>query len=275
MKQKLISFFILFISIESVAQDTLNIKQDSLDFKFRYYGYLGGFFPFVNSSIQIDPGDGGLGAILSFEDLLNLNENPSVIKAGVRARATRRSFFNFNYFKIRREGLVELDRDIQVGDTVIHAGASLSTKLESSYFGLTCGYALIVKPDWHTSISFGIRAVEFKTDFNYSLLSSSGSYSSSTLIPVALIGINIGGYMLPRLYGHYSFETFRLSINGIGIQVYESRLGLEYYVLKNLGAGFGYSNIMYSVKEIPFNDTFDGKISYNLTGISFYLTSRF
>lgn len=278
MKKRTYAFFTIALLICSLgnAQDSLKVKNDSLDFRYKYYASIGGFFPFTSTSIQLNPEDKGFGTIISLEDMFNIDENPSLINAGAYARISKHSSFNANYFYLSRNGHVgETDREIQIGDTSISVGAELNIASKVSYFGLTYNYLFIAKPDWHAGLNFGVRAIHFDLDLDYKALSKTGSYSSEITIPIVLYGLNVQGYMLPSLKGSYVFEMFRLSVNGISGLVYESRLSLEYYLLENLGLGFSYNNILYNINEIPFSETFEGNIKYNMGGVAFYLTARF
>jgi hypothetical protein len=278
MKKRIYAFLIFALLISSIgkAQDSLKVKEDSLDFRYKYYASLGGFFPFTNSTIQLNPKDRGFGTIISLEDMFNMDENPSLVNAGAYTRISKHSTLNASYFYMSRSGHIGgTDREIQIGDTSVSVGAELNITSKLSYFGLTYNYLFIAKPDWHAGLSFGVRALHFDLDLNYRLQSETGSYSSDLTVPIALLGLNAQGFMLPRLRGSYSFEMFRLSVNSVSGVVYENRFSLEYFLLENLGVGFGYNNILYNVNEIPFSKSFEGNIKYNISGVAFYLTGRF
>ena len=109
----------------------------------------------------------------------------------------------------------------------------------------------------------------------YGVNNQNGEYEKSIAIPIVLWGFFAEGYMTPRLRGIYTFEMFKLSVEGISGLVYENRFGLEYYFLKNLGAGISYNQILYRIQDIPFSDRFDGDIGYALSGIQLNLHARF
>jgi len=191
MKKITIASFVIALLTCSVgkAQDSLDVKQDSLDFRYKYYANLGGFFPLTNSTIQLNPKDRGFGTIISLEDMFNMDENPSLVNAGAYVRISRRSTFNANYFYMSRSGYIgETDREIQIGDTSIAVDAELNITSKLSYFGFTYNYLFIAKPDWHAGLSFGVRALHFDLDLNYLLPTETGSYSRELTVPIALLG---------------------------------------------------------------------------------------
>jgi hypothetical protein len=279
MKNKFILLFALLSCVFAQAQDTSQPKsnEDSLDFAYKYYVRGGGFFPLVSSTIQINPTNSGIGAIINMEDFLHLSSSPSLFSAEGTTRITKRSMFIVNFFKMNRHGHIETtDRELQIGDTTLEIGAQMNTDLSLNYMGLTYNYLFFAKPNWHAGVDAGVRFLNFSAEFDYTTNGGrEGAYATSFTVPVLLFGVNIQGYLLPKLKGNYAFDMFRLSVNGVAASIYESRLGVEYYFLKNFGVGFGYSSILYDISELPLLDNFNGNINYSISGVSTYMTIRF
>jgi hypothetical protein len=90
-----------------------------------------------------------------------------------------------------------------------------------------------------------------------------------------LVGIHGSGYITDRFLARYSMEYFQLSVEGIKIVVLENKFSLDYYIIRNLGIGVGYSTSIYNVKEIPFDSDFKGRVRFGFAGFQAQLSARF
>lgn len=251
-------------------------SQDSLDFENRYYFAVQGFFPTVKTELLINPENSGVGTFLSIEDIFKLNDRPSLVRFEAKLRLTKRSSFNVNFYNLVRKGHREyLSDTLTIGDTTISASASLDTKFTTAYMGLTYEYSVFRQPNWNGGLSVGLRALSLGVNFKAKLNQYEGEIDESIVVPVVLFGMHINGYLLPRLRGGYSFEVFTLTIEGIKGTVYDTDFFLEYYFIKNLGAGFGFHNTYYNIKEFPVSSNFNGEVNFQVQGVNLFLKARF
>jgi hypothetical protein len=240
-----------------------------------FYINAGAFFPETETQFQAD-GEHGIGTLIFVEHFLNADKNPFVFTANAWLKVTKRSSFTLRYFHYVTTGHIESsESQITIRDSVIYLGATIDSRWTMDYAGLNYNYSIFAKPTWNAGLSFGLRTAFFNFLLDYETPNRSGSYDAQFPIPVALLGLFIDGYMMPNLRGTYSFEMFRLSINNLSGLVYENRFGLEYYFLKNLGAGFSFNQFLYKIDEVPLNDSFNGHVSYNLSGLQLNLHARF
>jgi len=248
--------------------------SDSTKVSPKLYVNAGVYFPESTTTFRVD-GQNGLGTLIFVEEFLHMERHPLVFTANLIYKASRRSIISARYFYYHATGEFKISEDLTIRDTVINVGAYLKSDWTNNYFGLNYNYAIFSKKEWSAGLSLGLRASMLKIKLEYGTNTKSGEYKTSLPLPIALWGLFVEGYMAPRLRGSYSFEMFRLSMGGIGGLVYENRFGLEYYFLKNLGAGISYNQILYRINEIPFNDRFDGNVSYSLNGLQLNLHARF
>jgi hypothetical protein len=268
-------FFCCCQQASASDQDSTKVQKDSTRSQYKLYINAGAYFPEATTTIQIN-GQHGLGSVISVEDLLHVDRHPVVFSANLLWKITRRSTLSARYFHYQVTGeFGNSEHQFTIRDTVVDIGATLKTKLTHNYFGLNYNYAVFSQKQWSAGLSLGLRTSITAIKLNYEVQGKSGEYKNSLPIPIILWGLFTEGYMAPRLRGTYSFEMFRLSINGISGLVYENRFGLEYYIIKNVGIGFSYNQIFYKLKEIPFSDRLDGEFSYNLSGLQLNLHARF
>jgi hypothetical protein len=270
-----ISYCILIALAACSFKTMKGASSDTASFTPKLYVNAGLYFPESTTTFQVN-GTNGLGTLIFVEQFLHVDRSPLVFTANLLYKITRRSIVSARFFNYNVKGNFEVsENNIQIRDTMISLGANLKTKWTNNYFGLNYNYAIFSKPKWSSGLSFGMRMSMIKIKLDYDVQNKTGEYASSLAIPIVLWGLFAEGYMAPKLRGSYSFEMFKLSVNGISGLVYENRFGLEYYFLKNLGVGFSYNQILYKINEIPFNDRFDGDISYSLSGMQLNLHARF
>lgn len=266
----------LAFSVHLSAQSYMESTGDSI--APRVYFNTGFFFPNMTTSLRVDS-DRRLGTELGLEDDFNFEENLSVFYAQAVLRVKKRSQFVMAYTNMKRTSSIELDENIEVGDTIFYLGANIDLRFDVNYFALTWRYSFFNNANWNAGLSFGVRAAQFVVDAEAQANGNSNSiaYGESTSVtaPAPLIGVHGAGYLTDRLLARYSLEYFGVSISEIDINVLESRASLEYFIFKNVGIGAAYSTSRYRVKDIPLSDNFDGRILFDFSGGNLFLSARF
>ncbi len=274
MKHKYLLLFFTFISSQLFA-------QDSTDFKHNYYISSGIYFPDVVTEVRIDSKRFGLGTVLSLENSFDFAEKPTLFRVDGYGRISKRSAFTASFFVMNRNSSKTLEREfnVKVGDfidTTFVKGATINSSLDNNFIGLTYHYDAFRRPMMNAGFDVGARLTSFKMNFSFKPFNGEEkSYQESLIIPVLLIGLHTNGYLTPRLRGGYKFEFFRLNIDGIKGSVYDSKIMLEYYFIKNLALGVSYNSIAYNLDEFPLSENFTGKIKFQISGMECYLSARF
>ena len=240
----------------------------------RVYVNAGLYYVGMTTSLRVDS-DLGLGTDISLEDDFKMPSQLSVFRTEAVARVKERSQFVFLFTSMKRSRDVSIDEDIEFADTTFYVDADLSTFFNVNYLGFTWRYSVWNKPGWNAGFSVGLRAMNIKAGLEATLNDQSYQRESSVWAPSLLVGIHGAGYLNSRLLARYSMEYFQLNIEGIKANVLENSFSVEYFVLKNVGIGAGYGTSAYVVREIPFNEDFDGKVKLVFGGFKTYLTARF
>ncbi len=242
--------------------------------KYRYYIYGGAFFPVSETKLSVDGSFAGTS--IDVENDFKLKGKGVSFRAEALAQFSPRSAVSLTYFSVFRHGETKLDRDFTYGDSTLNVGARLNSYFNIRFMGATYRYSVFYNKTWSLGLAAGLRVLN--VDVGATAERNNGSTYSNSLsvyIPVALIGLHGSAYITPRLLGRYSFEYFGLTIQGINGKVFDNRLTLEYYILKNFSLGCSFTNIKYSVTNFPINSRFDGNVSYSVSGFALYLGARF
>ena len=264
--------FALGVAFQGSAQRYLD-KDSTLHNPFLYIS-AGGYSVEMETRLRLDS-ERGLGTDVSLEEDFKLLNDQFVFRTDAFLRVKKRSQFNFSYTSIQRSRTATLDRDISILDTTFYVGADVKFFFDTYYYALTYRYSFFDKVNWNAGLSFGIRAIEFRTGINGTLNENTYGDKTSFWAPAILVGLHGSAYLTPRLLGRYNFEYFQVSVEDIEVNILETSASLEYYIHKNVGIGVAYVTNEYLVKKIPFNDSFDGKVTFNFSGFSLLAVARF
>lgn len=266
--------FGLFYVTANLIQAQSYIGKDSVYHNPRVYLSMGGYAVDIETQLRLDS-DNGLGTSISLEDDFNLINKGFVFRADAIARVKRRSQFKFSYTSINRSRNLEIEDDISFADTTFYVGAKADFYFNTYYYALSWKYSLFEADNWNAGFSVGLRMIQFKTGIDASFNGSEYGSQSSIAAPAILFGLHGSGYLTPRLLGRYSFEYFQLSVADLSISIIETSASLEYYIIKNVGLGVAYSTNDYLVKDVPFDDGFKGRITFEFGGFSLLAVARF
>jgi hypothetical protein len=241
----------------------------------RIYLYPEYYVPAISTTVRVDsPLQGyGLGTTLNLENELGFDKTKAMLR--FQAIVGRGSQIALSFMNIDRNGSAILTRDIAFDDTVYHVGANANAYFNSQIFGVSWRLSIINNPIITAGLSIGGKWIQAETGINVQSGELIYSRDVKAGVPVPLAGLHASVNITPQLMGRASAEYLHLSIRGYSATAEDYRIAAEYYFLKNLGAGIGYSFMKYQVNKFPFNNDFSGEIDYSLKGFSFLLAARF
>lgn len=240
----------------------------------KVYVNAGYYFPNVSTQIRVDS-EAGIGTDISLEDDLKLDANLSVFKAGALVRLRNKSQLDISYTSFKRNKSVALARDIDFGDTTFYVGARADVQFDVSYYALTWRYSFFNEPNWNAGLSLGARGVQIKAALGAQVHSTAYAREARATAPALLLGVHGAGYLTPRLLARYRLEYFYLSVSGLDITVLENDASLQYFITENIGVGGSYNSNGYRLRDIPLNESFDGKVIFAFGGFNLFVTARF
>jgi hypothetical protein len=282
------TLLLIFISFSSIySQGKYNDKQlDSIEYargikkypKFKFHILTGGLFSDIDGSVIANNKVIGVGTKLDFEDNLKLDKYITTYRVGAIFDLNDKSSFSANFFVINRKSNIILTDTIEFGDYKFDPNANFDFEMDFTYFGLNYTYNFVSKPQFKTGATAGIRLfnIKFMGTGNVTTNNQTTTKTSDekVLAPGVLIGLNSSVYFLPRLLNRSSIEYFHVKINPITASLFEAKLGLEYYVHRNIGIGLmAFVNVI-KIRSDSEED-FNGEVNYSFKGLSLYLVARF
>jgi hypothetical protein len=242
---------------------------------------LGGFFQKFTTTIRVDSATLGRGTEISLEDDLGISANQTNFRADGYWRFGRHARVDFGYTGWNRGASRTLDRDIVVGDTTYHAGATLDSRIRVSLVEAYYGYSFWNTPKFEAGLQLGVSAIinSVNVEGTGSLTggggSASGSFSSQTrslTAPVPAIGAQLRYTIVPSLLVSGRIRGMSATIDNVKGSVVEGRAGLDYYPWKNVGIGAAYDYM--DIKVSKQNDP-TLELDYKYSGPMVYLSLVF
>ncbi len=275
MNQFTVSFFfiVLVTSIAGNANAASDRDSPMLDDQFALY--LGGFFPQVSSTIQLDGKIIGDGNEISFENAFGLEDSKSVLWGGARWRISRRNMLEFEFADLNRNGSVTVVSDpIEIGDSVAQVGARIDSFFDVTLGRLTYGFSIMKDEKKEILLKAGLHIADLGVGFqlsgavcvdgevppNCSVFGSTPRLESeSVTAPLPHFGAAFNYAFTPTLGMRFQVLGFALEINDIDGSLVEIDADLIWQPWEHfgLGAGLRYFNVNIEAKKSGRKAEFD------------------
>ena len=259
------------------SQDWAAVK--GMDERFRLD--LGGFFQKFETTVRVDSEKYGQGTEVGLEDDLGLSSNQANFRADGYWRFGRHGRLDFAYTGWNRQADHVIDRDITIGDTTYHAGASLDSRLRVTLVELYYGYSFWNTPKFEAGLQLGLSGAFSKTAFEGTGTISGGGQSTggtfstedrSLVAPIPAIGIQVRWTIVPKLLVSGRFRGLGATIDNVKASSTQGRVALDYYPWKNVGFGAAYD---YMDIKIEKQSTPSVELDYKFSGPLAYLSLVF
>lgn len=286
-KQILAVLIMLTGSVAAIADTTTPGTYQMLDQKYQIY--LGGFFPEVESTISINgnvlPPQPGI----DFEKVLGIESSKNVVWGGARWRISRRNSLELEFFSLNRSGSTAIATDpLEIGDSIVQAGAQVDTTVDLSLGRLTYGYSLYrseradfqLKAGLHlldTSVALqatGAVCVDGETPPNCSVFESTPrTESEDVTAPLPHLGLSFGYGITPSVALRLQTIGFAVEIDNIDGSIIEVDADVLWQPWEHVGFGAGvrYFEVKVSAEDSGFN----GEYEFNYLGPVIYATASF
>jgi hypothetical protein len=210
---------------------------------------------------------------LQLEKDLDFAESPSMFY--FRILAGGRFQFAGSYMSLKRNGDSYLTRNFSIGDQSYTIGARVMGYLNTQYFSGTVRGSILYKPSVTAGLSLGVRYYKLKAGINASSGGTSFIKDGSFDLPAIVPGVHASFYPLPSLLIRGSLEYFQLKLSHTTAKVVDGQISAEFYILKYLGAGIGYSYLDLRGEGLPDNDLYLKDVNYTIKGMNFFVAFRF
>jgi len=282
--------FLLALSILACAAGPAAAAQPSYSdvFEQRFQIYLGIFVPQTNSDIKINgevlppvPG-------LDFEDVFGLEDSKTVGWGGARWHISRRNHLEFEFFKLDRNGTrTGISEPIQVGDSIIQAGAQVDSSFDMSLGRLTYGFSVIQKERLDFQVKAGLHIVDLSAAIQafgevcvdgetppcQIFVQTPQVESESVTAPLPHLGLSFGYAITPSVAARLQALVFALEVDNIKGSLFEFDADVVWNPWEHVGFGLGMR--MFQIKVEASNSELDGEFDFNYWGPTVYVIGSF
>jgi hypothetical protein len=281
----LLFFFVmaagLALPTKSSADEGWGPGQDRWKFQ------LGGYFPSINSDMQIEIND----TDIDLEEKLGLDENDALWRVDGSWRFARKHRLKFGYYGFDREASKSLVEDLTIGDEVWYAGAFVKTDWTMDYYTLSYLYSFYQGEKWEIAGYLGAYWVRLKVALALAaaldrpplgnlppggpedLLIGDRVESESFEGPLPLLGLSFDYYITPKWMASFKAGYFQLSIDQFKGRLLNLGANIEYQFTRMFGLGLGYDSFNLNL-EAEEKGSFAG-VDYRYHGVQVYGILRF
>lgn len=133
-----------------------------------FFLIVGGFFPSIDSSVQVDSSSGIPGTGLDFEDQLGLESSASSPYLYFRWRYHPVHRIELEYYRLLRDGTRAAQAPFRIGDVTGDVGVGIQSKFDVTIARLTYGYDIFKEDKWEFGILAGAHVTSARASFAFS-----------------------------------------------------------------------------------------------------------
>jgi len=244
---------------------------------------LGAFLPAFNTKVQVDNEQTGTrGDNVDLGDDLGTDQDTSGGWFGAEWRFAPRHRVGFTFARFTLNGERAIDRQLQIGDEVYPAGATLSSRLRIEIIPIAYSYSLLKRSHDELALTAGLHwsRLTFNVQGTASLNNaqdSSNEASAKANVPLPLLGVRYDHHFSERWSAGANVGVFSLRYGKEEFEfegeLWSVRLHAEYRFARNfsLGAAIDGFNVSVEASQNQWSGGFD----YGYWGPQIYLSARF
>jgi hypothetical protein len=237
---------------------------------------LGGYFPSIDTSMQINGVDSG--DDINLEDSLGFSDDDTIWRLDGYWRFFKKHRLGFGYYGFNRDGSVTLTEDLEIGDEIFKAGSFVSSELNLGFYTIDYMYSFFQGEKWE--ISGGLGAYWVDLEFSaLGVLETEGEpveeFFESTDFngPLPYIGLAFEYYITPKWLAIAKGGYFGLEVGDVDGSLASLGAKLEYQFTRTWGLGLGYS---YFRIDVTIDDgSLRSDLEYKYHGVQAYGILRF
>ncbi len=244
----------------------------------KFYGRIGALAANADTRVRIDvPGIGASGTLIDFERDLGLKDREWLPAGEVGILLGKNWRAEFEFWTIDRRNSASIERSITVEDLTFDAGASVADRFASTLYNVDLHWMPINKPNAELGFSFGLHMTDFRLSLEgeASLGQTVGfrQVAKSQLAPLPTLGTNGRIRIAPDVMLIGQFEIFALEVGDYRGRLIDAEAGITWKVARHIGIGASIRTLDYSLRVN--RDRWKGRVDYDLTGPSLFLTYGF
>jgi hypothetical protein len=210
----------------------------------------------LGTTIRVDPEGGGSGTEFKAGQVLGLGNSTFEPAAYIRWRLGRRHELQLGYQLSRRSGERTLADTLRFRDTLLVAGARVSSTMRTDQAGLIYRFAFTAKDRTQIGIGVGISVLPLRlqldavagvTGGGADTARVEGTRETSFTVPTGSLGLYGRFRVGERWYVTADTRGLYLKIQNFKIYVFEGGLQGRYFFSNAIGAELGYTISAYQV----------------------------
>ena len=234
-----------------------------------YWINVQAYYPKVDTNVRVtaDIAD-TIGTDIDLERDLSLDDRDILPAVSIGSRFGK-VVVGFDFYKLNRDGVVDLGRDITFDDVTFPLNARVESGFDSDVYRLTVGYSFIQKPDLEIGAAIGLHATDFTVSISGEIAGNEFEAQSqarrrSVLAPLPTLGLYGTWRIGRRLEANGRIDYLSLNIDDYDGELINAQAGINYSITPNLAIGAAYRYVRYRVgvdKEL-----WNGRMIYALNG---------
>jgi hypothetical protein len=254
----------------------------ALDELFRLY--VGGTVAQTDTNVRFTSRDGTIDGGISLED--DVGYDPSVSTAFIRGwyRVGDNHRIALTYIPSNRTSFLMSEKDIEIGDDIIKAGAGMAWDTQDRLIDVSYIYSLYHRPHIELGLSAGVYWLRNETEVlvvgevqspNESEPVFRADYSNSFKLhaPLPILGLLLEYEINPSWRVHGTMRYLSVTINEYDGSVFNAEIGTEYFFNKSLGLGVSLTSfaLEVDVESIVIN----GALRWNHNAAQLYMVYKY
>ena len=237
-----------------------------------------------DSEIRINSRDDSIDKEIDLEDDLGVNSEVRMGTLKGSWRMADRHRLTLLYVPINRSTERTTVNDIEVGEVIVRAGASVGVSTKTHVFDIEYLYSFYKRPKLELGVSAGIYWMNINTEITaagqiFVEGSDQDEYRTDFqanqrfVAPLPLLGLSASYAINPRWLTHAYARYLDVTINDIEGSILSLNLKTEYYFTDHVGLGALYTAFDVSVRQdgVVLTNT----LQYSYEGLAAYLVFRY
>jgi hypothetical protein len=244
-----------------------------------------GWFPSnFDTTVRVDNKKINIGDEINLERDLGLDDTSNAFYGAFLWRFKKRHRLSVSYYDFSRKNSAKAKRELEIGDTIVPAGAKIETEFDLEVFPIAYQYSFVqsekiefsgnIGLHW-TNVGFGIEGKGFIGEEDVREFDEKADAKASA--PLPLLGLGFDYWFTPRWLAKADGQYFYLSLSDDVFDYSGSlsnlRIATEYVPYRGLGLGVAVNWFKMDV-DVEDPDWY-GRLEYEYWGPQLYLSYRF
>jgi hypothetical protein len=227
---------------------------------------VGAFLAHIDSDLRLDNETLGIeGSRVDFERDLGLKHRAVMPKASAGIRIGKAFRVEGDFFQLKRDNEIVLQRSLSIDDTVFPLAATVDSSFRTNIYRVAAGYSFVRQENAELGIAVGahLTSAKFRIHAAGPLgITLEEHRSKSAPLP------NVGLYGTVKLAGPLSLQgnvdAFKMKYGHYKGELFDGQLAVNYRFAEHFGAGVGYRYAHYKVTGTTHS--WHGVLSYDYSG---------